>query len=424
MSLFFIPSAFSQENITIATYYPAPFGVYEELRSRRMAIGENYIDSAQFCWPPNNCANQFDANADLMVEGDVGIGGMTSPTWRVQVTDDVTVNPFGQGVAGLKVFNPRTTANNLALFGLQVGPNTWQFRHEGTTAIWGVNNFNILAPNAGSPAFSITTGGNVGIGTTNPQRPLHVNNASSAELITLQRGNIGKRWSFDIDNADFNIVNSTDGNIPITITNGGNVGIGTESPVSKLEIVSSSPVVGSMGFGDMWHDFWYDGGSDSAFPIIHVGPETGYTKFSWKPVGAAERELLRIKNNGSVEVPGTFSVTGTKNFQINHPTKPGKQLVHSTLEGPEAAVFYRGEAQLASGAAIINLPDYFEALTRKDNRTVQLTAKGKEPFLLSCTDVVDGKFSVYGTKPDGKFYWEVKAVRADVKPLEVEVKGE
>jgi hypothetical protein len=34
---------------------------------------------------------------------------------------------------------------------------------------------------------------------------------------------------------------------------------------------------------------------------------------------------------------------------------------------------------------------------------------------------VDGKFKVYGSKPDGSFYWEVKAVRADVEPLKVEV---
>jgi len=420
-NIFFLPFAFSQETITITTYYPAPFGVYEELRSRRMAIGDNYIDNTQFCWPPDVCVNQFNADDDLLVEGNVGLGGMTSPTWRVQVTDDVTINPFGQGVAGLKVFNPRTTANNLALFGLQVGPDTWQFRHEGTTPIWGVNNFNILAPNAGSPAFSIAAGGNVGIGTTNPQRPLHINNAFFAELLTLQRGNIGKRWSFDIDASDFNIINSTDGNIPITIANGGNVGIGTESPASKLEIVSNSPIVGRMGFGDMWQDFWYDGGSDNAFPIIHVGPETGYTKFSWKPAGVAERELLRIRNNGNVEVPGNFSVAGTKNFKISHPTKPGEKLVHSTLEGPEVAVFYRGEAQLVKGEAAIKLPDYFEALTRKEGRTIQLTAKGKEPFLLSCAGVSDGKIFVYGTKPDGKFYWEAKAVRADIKPLEVEI---
>jgi len=50
-----------------------------------------------------------------------------------------------------------------------------------------------------------------------------------------------------------------------------------------------------------------------------------------------------------------------------------------------------------------------------------LTAKGKEPFRLSCEDVKDGQFKVYGTSHNGEFFWEVKAVRADVDELRTEV---
>lgn len=121
-------------------------------------------------------------------------------------------------------------------------------------------------------------------------------------------------------------------------------------------------------------------------------------------------------------VYGNLNVSGSKNFKINHPTKPGYKLVHACIEGPEAAVFYRGQAKLKNGQTEIVLPDYFEALTRKDSRTVQLTAKGKRPFTLSATEIVDGKFKVYGTKANGEFFWEVKAVRQDIEPLKVEVK--
>jgi hypothetical protein len=78
-----LPAAFTQENITITTYYPAPFGVYQELRSRRIAIGDNYHTSA-YCWPPEACANQINANADLVVEGNVGIG-TTNPETPLHV---------------------------------------------------------------------------------------------------------------------------------------------------------------------------------------------------------------------------------------------------------------------------------------------------------------------------------------------------
>ncbi|MCX5681992.1 MAG: hypothetical protein NT079_06995, partial [Candidatus Omnitrophica bacterium] len=117
----------------------------------------------------------------------------------------------------------------------------------------------------------------------------------------------------------------------------------------------------------------------------------------------------------------TFTAT-TKNFEIDHPVKKGYKLVHACLEGPEAAVFYRGEAQLKDGKVVIKLPDYFESLTRKENRTVLLTSIGEKPCLLSASEVKDGKVTVYGMEPNAKFYWEVKAVRKDIGPLEVEKK--
>jgi len=120
-----------------------------------------------------------------------------------------------------------------------------------------------------------------------------------------------------------------------------------------------------------------------------------------------------------VHVDGDLSCDGAK-FVIDHPTKPGLELIHTSIEGPEAGLYYRGDAELVNGQALIRLPEYFETLTRPEDRAVLLTAKGREPFLLSYTDIVDGKFTVYGTRPDGEFSWEVKAVRADIEPLVIE----
>ncbi len=71
---FYNLSCFAQggETITITTYYPAPFGVYKELRAKRMAIGDNYYDASGYAWGVN-----IDSNADLVVEGNVGIGTIT-----------------------------------------------------------------------------------------------------------------------------------------------------------------------------------------------------------------------------------------------------------------------------------------------------------------------------------------------------------
>jgi hypothetical protein len=118
------------------------------------------------------------------------------------------------------------------------------------------------------------------------------------------------------------------------------------------------------------------------------------------------------------------AITGTtKNFTIAHPGRPGGTLVHSAIEGPETAVYYRGEAQLRDGETVVTLPPYFEPLTRKEQRTVQLTPVDAWAPLYVVGVVAEGRFRVRtpsGGNPSQRFFWEVKAVRADVEPLIVE----
>jgi hypothetical protein len=119
---------------------------------------------------------------------------------------------------------------------------------------------------------------------------------------------------------------------------------------------------------------------------------------------------------------------GTKNFRIPHPLAKDKWLTHSCVEGPEAAVFYRGEV-LVRDEAEVQLPPYFEALTRPDGRTVQLTQLFEDdgnvvigantPAMLIASRVKDGRFRIRCSTRAARVYWEVKAVRADVPMLEV-----
>ena len=118
---------------------------------------------------------------------------------------------------------------------------------------------------------------------------------------------------------------------------------------------------------------------------------------------------------GSIDGAGNLSVNGAKAFRIPHPLDKSKDLIHACLEGPEVAVYYRGEAKCASGKASVTLPNYFEALTTKDGRTVQLTQvdDGKELALLTASRVSGGKFTIRASVKDAIVYWEVKAIRAD-----------
>ncbi|MBI2134284.1 hypothetical protein HYU11_06430 [Candidatus Woesearchaeota archaeon] len=124
-------------------------------------------------------------------------------------------------------------------------------------------------------------------------------------------------------------------------------------------------------------------------------------------------------------VNGAFAAT-SKSFVIDHPSKPGYQLAHGSLEGPENGVYYRGESHLSGGKAVVVLPDYFEDLTLQDGRTVLLTPKfegNEQVSLLAASSVKQGRFSVRSVdnlNPSQRFYWEVKAVRKDIPPLVVE----
>ena len=138
--------------------------------------------------------------------------------------------------------------------------------------------------------------------------------------------------------------------------------------------------------------------------------------------------------DGNVTIPAAslpsesfdLSVSGSKQFRIAHPSDPSRYLVHASLEGPENAVFYRGEGQLKNGSATIKLPDYFEALTREEGRTVLLTRVGGFDRIAVKTSggaaVRAGQFTVYSNNPasNQRFVWEVKAVRGDIAPLEAE----
>ncbi|MDD5077944.1 MAG: tail fiber domain-containing protein [Candidatus Omnitrophica bacterium] len=73
--LFFFPVFLFAEEITVTTYYPSPYGVYSELRTKKMAIGDSYIDSGSYTWETTDGdGGEVDLNADLVVEGNVGIG--------------------------------------------------------------------------------------------------------------------------------------------------------------------------------------------------------------------------------------------------------------------------------------------------------------------------------------------------------------
>jgi len=117
--------------------------------------------------------------------------------------------------------------------------------------------------------------------------------------------------------------------------------------------------------------------------------------------------------NGDVDVSGTLS-KGGGSFKIDHPQDPtGKYLQHGFVESPQMTNIYKGNVTLdASGAATVQLPDYFESVNR--DFQYQLTAIGAAaPRLHVAEEVSNNTFRIAGGEPNMKVSWQITAVRDD-----------
>jgi hypothetical protein len=199
---------------------------------------------------------------------------------------------------------------------------------------------------------------------------------------------------------------------------GANVGFNTLFPAATVDINGTLHVAGLTSLGGVSGNLAVQGNVSANGNISAGGNVAANGNVS------ASGNILA---DGNVTADGNISCGGIKFFVISHPLDPAnKLLAHASIEGPEAAVFYRGEARLTDGATEVLLPSYFEALTLKTGRSVQLTPiyDGDEAISpLAASTVTSGRFKVRAITADNprqRFYWEVKAVRADCSPVQAE----
>jgi hypothetical protein len=190
---------------------------------------------------------------------EIGAGASGNRTSYIDIVGDTTYTDYG-----LRVIRNNTGANA-----------TSELKHRGTGAL----NFTteeaapIVFNTTNSPALTITSGGLVGIGSSNPQALLHISSATTAtERIS---GTAGNSDNTECANIDFQ--NNTSGSVVgrirsltgvggiqsgkgqlaffahngtsllerVRINEDGLVGIGTTSPAQKLEIQNGSISIGS-----------------------------------------------------------------------------------------------------------------------------------------------------------------------------------
>ena len=97
---------------------------------------------------------------------------------------------------------------------------------------------------------------------------------------------------------------------------------------------------------------------------------------------------------GHLHAGGNISADGVKNFVIDHPLRNDKKIVYACIEGPEAAVYTRGTAELINGEAWITFEEHFELVVNPETITVQLTSLSAESEGLAVVEKTANGFRI------------------------------
>ena len=341
------------------------------------------------------------SNGDIVLEpdgtGNVGIG-TTTPNYLLDVESSGAgariYNTAGSSQLHLQAYTGSNSTINFAdLLSANAGAIT--YRHASDSLAFNVN---------AAERIRITSSGNVGIGTTSPSKKLHVEGGdllvqnssntfldvkgvganaylraySDSNSVWLYQGGANSYLSsqagstLNINSGTSNLIFS-DSSGEVFRTNSGNVGIGTTSPSSKLQVQGSIRVAQNSQALDLIgtdhvYSAWYPRGTSGgrkAYMGYAGGLTTDFTAMNEDTgsfiIGTNNAERIRIDSSGNVGI-GITNPYATLTVAGNITQTDNSYLISTR----------KIAARSASGLSLYN--DGGEGIDIKDNNDVIVTS--------------------------------------------------
>ena len=335
----------------------------------------------------------------ITASGDVGIGTST-PSGQLHVV--------GTGIVSSRLgIGTNTPVSSLDISGGGAKIGGWSDVTPGSGSELVISNVSSASgiSNTNNAGIVLQSNGNNTVYLrSNPTNLRIGNNLGDALTITHNTNNIGIGTSSPIQKLDVR------GNVYTS----GNIGINTPSPTGALHVVGTglfssitgvpanallsvySTVSGATVFnvegtnGSLFSVVDNLSGSlmsvnnNAGLPVFEVfsndsiiGGRFGQNDFVVSSSGniGIGKALPSVKLDvvGAVAVSGAFSAT-TKSFKIDHPSKPNHTLEYGSLESPYHGVRLTGRGKVIKGVGVVSLPAYLKDLIHNDDSiNIQLT---------------------------------------------------
>jgi len=277
---------------------------------------------------------------------------------------------------------------------------------------------------------------NVGIGTDVPAAKLHVNQTSGDDALKIdQKGNngVGIRVSIGDPGNPPGPANTTNEDPCISATHyGTGAGAGSKSALSATSHGSDPAIIVNNAGNEVGGgiaSFVAPNGTNDPVSILGYSADNTNVDYGIGVQGVGGWYGVRATKIGTnyawtygMYCDGDMTASGVKSFTIDYPLDPeNKALRHYNIESNEVLNMYRGIVTLdANGKAIIDLPEYFDAVNI--NPSYQLTAIGTPTQPYVATEIANNQFTVAGT-PNTKVSWTVHAQRNDPTLLYFDANG-